>query len=110
MVYCDNDSVVYLSSNPIQHRRTKHIEIDIQFVREKISLSQVRVLHVTSSLQFVHHDEGAPDTIIIGFLVQFVRSTPSCFNGGGGVLAYHIYFMYKLYRDILRIPILTSLV
>nr|GFA87079.1 ribonuclease H-like domain-containing protein [Tanacetum cinerariifolium] len=32
LVYCDNVSVVYLSSNPVQHQRTKHIEIDIHFV------------------------------------------------------------------------------
>nr|GEZ64990.1 ribonuclease H-like domain-containing protein [Tanacetum cinerariifolium] len=32
LVYCDNVGVVYLSSNPIQHQRTKHIEIDIHFV------------------------------------------------------------------------------
>nr|GEU91482.1 ribonuclease H-like domain-containing protein [Tanacetum cinerariifolium] len=31
-VYCDNVSVVYLSSNPVQHQRTKHIGIDIHFV------------------------------------------------------------------------------
>jgi hypothetical protein len=34
VVYCDNVSAVYLSTNPIQHQRTKHIEIDLHFVRE----------------------------------------------------------------------------
>ncbi|GJS08694.1 ribonuclease H-like domain-containing protein [Tanacetum coccineum] len=33
LVYCDNVSAVYLSSNPVQHQQTKHIEIDIHFVR-----------------------------------------------------------------------------
>ena len=28
IVYCDNISAVYLSSNPVQHQRTKHIESD----------------------------------------------------------------------------------
>nr|GEZ67585.1 ribonuclease H-like domain-containing protein [Tanacetum cinerariifolium] len=32
LVYCDNVSAVYLYSNPVQHQRTKHIEIDIHFV------------------------------------------------------------------------------
>nr|GEX41152.1 ribonuclease H-like domain-containing protein [Tanacetum cinerariifolium] len=32
LVYYDNVSVVYLSTNPVQHQRTKHIEIDIHFV------------------------------------------------------------------------------
>jgi hypothetical protein len=52
IVYCDNISAVYMSSNPVQHRRTKHIEIDIHFVREKVALGQVRVLHVPTTAQF----------------------------------------------------------
>ena len=35
MVYCDNVSAVYLSSNPQQHQRTKHVEINLHFIREK---------------------------------------------------------------------------
>ncbi|GJW27959.1 ribonuclease H-like domain-containing protein [Tanacetum coccineum] len=34
LVYCDNVSAVYLSTNPVQHQRTKHIKIDIHFVRD----------------------------------------------------------------------------
>ncbi|GKB52103.1 ribonuclease H-like domain-containing protein, partial [Tanacetum coccineum] len=37
LVYCDNVSVVYLSCNPVQHQRTKHIEIDIHFVRDLVA-------------------------------------------------------------------------
>jgi hypothetical protein len=52
IVYCDNISAVYMASNLVQHRRTKHIEIDIHFVREKVALGEVRVLHVPTSAQF----------------------------------------------------------
>nr|GEY87305.1 ribonuclease H-like domain-containing protein [Tanacetum cinerariifolium] len=48
LVYCDNVSVVYLSSNPVLHQRTKHIEIDIHFVQDLVAAGQVRVLHVPS--------------------------------------------------------------
>ncbi|GJW39715.1 ribonuclease H-like domain-containing protein [Tanacetum coccineum] len=36
LVYCDNVSAVYLSSNPVQHQRTKNIEIDIHFVLDLV--------------------------------------------------------------------------
>nr|GFA69952.1 ribonuclease H-like domain-containing protein [Tanacetum cinerariifolium] len=36
LVYCDNFSAVYLSCNPVQHQRAKHIESDIHFVRDLI--------------------------------------------------------------------------
>ncbi|XP_035840343.1 uncharacterized mitochondrial protein AtMg00810-like [Helianthus annuus] len=51
IVFCDNISAVYLSGNPVQHQRTKHIELDIHFVRELVQRGQVRVLHVPSRFQ-----------------------------------------------------------
>nr|GEX27051.1 ribonuclease H-like domain-containing protein [Tanacetum cinerariifolium] len=41
LVYRDNVSAVYLSSNLVQHQRTKHIEIDIHFVRELVAAGQI---------------------------------------------------------------------
>ncbi|GJS20508.1 ribonuclease H-like domain-containing protein [Tanacetum coccineum] len=52
LVYCDNVSVVYMSANPVQHQRTKHIKIDIHFVRDFVASGQVRVLHVPSRFQY----------------------------------------------------------
>jgi histone deacetylase 1/2 len=43
---CDNLSAVSLSHNPILHAKTKHIELDIHFVREKVLSKQLHVLHV----------------------------------------------------------------
>ena len=52
LVYCDNVSAVYLSTNPVQHQRTKHVEIDLHFVRDRIAIDDVRVLHVPTTSQF----------------------------------------------------------
>jgi len=53
LVYCDNVSAIYLADNPVQHQRTKHIEINIHFVRENVARGQVRVLHVPSRYHIV---------------------------------------------------------
>ncbi|GKE21555.1 ribonuclease H-like domain-containing protein [Tanacetum coccineum] len=52
LVYCNNVSAVYLSSNPVHHQRTKHIEIDIYFVHDFVVTGEVRVLHVPSRYQY----------------------------------------------------------
>ncbi|GJT48569.1 ribonuclease H-like domain-containing protein [Tanacetum coccineum] len=54
LVYCDNVSAVYLSSNPVQHQRTKHIEIVIHFVWDLVAARHVQVLHVPSSYQYAY--------------------------------------------------------
>ncbi|GKC70523.1 ribonuclease H-like domain-containing protein [Tanacetum coccineum] len=45
LVYCDNVSAVYLSTNPVQYQRTKDIEIDIHFVREYVTFGQEASKH-----------------------------------------------------------------
>nr|GEY50361.1 ribonuclease H-like domain-containing protein [Tanacetum cinerariifolium] len=52
LVCYDNVSAVYVSSNPVQHQRTKHIAIDIRFVQDLVATGQVRVLHVPSRYQY----------------------------------------------------------
>lgn len=54
LVYCDNFSTIYRSHNPMEHQRTKHIEMDIHFVRDKVRECEVKVLHVPSWYQIVY--------------------------------------------------------
>ncbi|GJS48001.1 reverse transcriptase domain-containing protein [Tanacetum coccineum] len=68
LIYCDNVSVVYLSCNLVQHQRTKHIEIDIHFIRDLVSAGQVRVLYVPSRYQFADiFTKGLPSTLFEEF-------------------------------------------
>jgi hypothetical protein len=53
LVFCDNVSAVYLSTNLVQHQQTKHVEIDLHFVRERVACGAIRILHVPTTSQFV---------------------------------------------------------
>jgi hypothetical protein len=67
LVYCDNVSVVYLS-NPVQHQRTKHVEIDLHFVRDYVAAGAVRVLHVPTTSQFADiFTKGLPSSTFAEF-------------------------------------------
>ena len=68
LVYCDNVSAVYLSTNPVQHQRTKHVEIDMHFVRDRVAIGDVRVLHVPTTSQFADiFTKGLPSSTFAEF-------------------------------------------
>ncbi|GJR00656.1 ribonuclease H-like domain-containing protein [Tanacetum coccineum] len=79
LVYCDNVSTIYLTANPVQHQRTKHIEIDIHFVCDMVARGQVRVLHVPSRYQYADiFTKGLPSTLFEKFRTSLsVRSPPA---------------------------------
>jgi hypothetical protein len=85
VVFCDNVSAVYMSHNPVHHRRTKHIELDIHFVREKVSLGQVRVHHVPSERQLAYvFTKALNSSLFLDFRDNLVEQTsPSRLRGGG---------------------------
>lgn len=51
VLWCDNLGATYLTMNPIFHGRTKHIEINYHFVRERVQRGQLQVRFVCSKDQ-----------------------------------------------------------
>ncbi|KAJ9548922.1 hypothetical protein OSB04_021465 [Centaurea solstitialis] len=84
IVYCDNMSAVYMSSNPVQHQRTKHIEMDIHFVRDKVAIGHVRVLHVPSSSQYADiFTKGLSASLFLDFRSSLNVRNPDVQTAGG---------------------------
>nr|GEY93275.1 ribonuclease H-like domain-containing protein [Tanacetum cinerariifolium] len=79
LVYCDNVNAVYMSANPVQHQHTKHIEIDIHFVRDNVAAGHVRVLHVPSRFQYADiFTKGLPYPLFTDFRSSLsVRKSPA---------------------------------
>ncbi|WVZ84579.1 hypothetical protein U9M48_031602, partial [Paspalum notatum var. saurae] len=86
LVYYNNISTVYMASNPVQQQRTKHIEIDFHFVRDRAALGEVRVLHVPTSLEFTDiFTKGLPSPVFTEFRSSLnVRQAVVLTTGGGG--------------------------
>jgi len=43
IIWCDNLGATYLSANPIFHARTKHVEVDYHFVRDRVTKKEIQI-------------------------------------------------------------------
>ncbi|KAD3068183.1 hypothetical protein E3N88_36063 [Mikania micrantha] len=50
-LWCDNLGATYLSANPVFHARTKHVEVDFHFVREKVAQGKLKVQFISTNDQ-----------------------------------------------------------
>ena len=45
-LYCDNKAAIDIAHNPVQHDRTKHVEVDRHFIKEKLETEIINMPHV----------------------------------------------------------------
>ena len=50
-IYYDNEVAITISHNLVHHDRTKHVEVDLHFIKEKIEDGSICVVYVPSSQQ-----------------------------------------------------------
>ncbi|XP_019168356.1 PREDICTED: uncharacterized protein LOC109164057 [Ipomoea nil] len=48
VLWCDNLGATYLCANPVFHARTKHVEVDYHFVRDKVASGGLKVNFVST--------------------------------------------------------------
>jgi hypothetical protein len=72
-LWCDNLGAKYLSANPVFHGRTKHIEVDYHFVRE-------RVFHKLLIIDFVSSKDQVEDEFTKALSVRLLENFKNNLN------------------------------
>ena len=73
-IYCDNQSCIKLSENPVFHDRSKHIEIKYHFIRDWVQRGAVRLAYVSTN-----------DQVANTLTKSFPKGKHVCFRGMMGV-------------------------
>lgn len=50
-IYCDNTSAIAITENPVQHSRTKHIDVRYHFIREHVMEGTIELHFVPTNKQ-----------------------------------------------------------
>ncbi|KAA0059230.1 Cysteine-rich RLK (RECEPTOR-like protein kinase) 8 [Cucumis melo var. makuwa] len=50
-LFCDNKAAISVANNPVQHDRTKHVEIDWHFIKERLDSGIICISYIPSSQQ-----------------------------------------------------------
>ena len=66
-LYCDNKAAISIAHNPVQYDRTKHIEIDRHFIKEKLSNGQI-------CMPFVRFEDQLADVFTKGLSSKVFHS------------------------------------
>ena len=70
LLWCDNVSTLAIASNPVFHARTKHIEVDYHFVREKVLRRDLLVKFISTHDQLADLFTKGPPSLYFNWLTS----------------------------------------
>ena len=74
---CDNTNAIFMARNPVSQNQSRHINIDIHFVRELVSNGSLQIQHVSSTLQLADILTKSPSISLFKLFQSKLRVFPT---------------------------------
>ena len=71
-IYCDSESAIAISHNPIQHSKTKHIELRYHFIKDHILKGNIELIFVPTHEEIADVFTKALDSTKLNTFLQML--------------------------------------
>ena len=85
MIWCNNQGAIALAYNLVYHAKTKHVEFDIHFIRDKIAAKEIEVCFVPSEDQTTNVLTKTLTFKLLSYLQRKLNAYPKYFSLRGDV-------------------------
>ena len=84
-LFCDNASAIFMAHNPVARKRSRHMIIDIHFVRELVCNGVLKIQHVSSNLQIADIFTKSPSKSLFMLFRFKLRVLPTTLDLRGSI-------------------------
>ncbi|KAJ9545388.1 LOW QUALITY PROTEIN: hypothetical protein OSB04_025095 [Centaurea solstitialis] len=97
-IYCDSKSAIAISCNPVQHTKTKHIDIRYHFIKDHVEKGTIELYFVNTEFQLADLFTKALDEKRFNFLITKLGYMIQPMNHRFGMFRKHISRGVRLYN------------